>query len=604
MQKERYILMLLIWSMLQNFASAEPLSVTFESPPEAVKPWCYWYWIAGDISKEGITRDLENMVDVGISRAMIGNVSVGTRTDNGKGTPVKILSAEWRELKMHALREAKRVGVDIYFFNCPGWSQSGGPWIKPEQSMRRVIWKEFVSEGGAFKQKVRAEGVPSGGSQDIAVLAVPMSDGFSILGQQVENKIIFSHNEAFVARSLSVKGAVKGALFAIVNGKSRLVENINIRGNAREDFLTEQPQMVSFEDVKADRFELEVIGPVSASVTLSSEPRVAQAPDKQLGRMHPTPKPTWESYIFKDSIEPKDLSILTKRDQVIDLSEKLDRAGVLHCTLPEGEWRIIYFGMVTTERKNAPAAAEATGLEVDKMNREHTRHHFNAYIGSLLKQMTAEERSAFKGITIDSYEVGSQNWTDGFAAEFERRNGYSPIPLLPVLTGRVIDSAKTSDQFLWDLRRTVADMIGENYLGGLREIANEHGLVLWCEPYGHWGFPGDFTIYGGYADQVGGEFWTKGHLGNIECRAASSVAHTYGKRRTYAKRAFTSSINLADTPYTFKARGERMFCDGINHFVLHVYLHQPRTGEMPGKNAWLERHSIATHRGLTSRRAG
>jgi len=585
MKKNCITVLSMVWVALAHLGvHAEPLETLFADPVEETRAWCYWYWIAGDITAEGITKDLENMVEVGISRAMIGNVSVGTKTENGKGNPVKVLSPEWRELKMHALREAKRVGVDIYFFNCPGWSQSGGPWIKPEQSMRRVIWKEFDSKGGAFKQNVRAKGVPGGGSQDIAVLAVPKSDGVSIKGELAGKKIIFSHGQAFVARSLSVTGAVKGALFAIANGKRRLVENIDIRGNAREDFLRDQPQTVSFEEVKADRFELELRGPVPASIILSSEPRVAQVPDKQLGRMHPTPEPTWESYIFKDSVEPKDPSVLIQKDQIIDLSDKLDRAGVLNCTLPEGEWRVIYFGMVTTGRKNAPAAAEATGLEVDKMSREHTRRHFESYVGSLLKQMTAEERSAFKGITIDSYEVGSQNWTDGFAAEFERRNGYSPIPLLPVLTGTVIDSARKSDQFLWDLRRTVADMIAECYLGGLRDVANEHGLVLWCEPYGHWGFPGDFSIYGGYADQVGGEFWSKGSLGNIECRAASSVAHTYGKQRTYAE-AFTSGLNLADTPYTFKARGERMFCDGINHFVLHVYLHQPRDGGMPGKNA-------------------
>ena len=93
------------------------------------------------------------------------------------------------------------------------------------------------------------------------------------------------------------------------------------------------------------------------------------------------------------------------------------------------------------------------------------------------------------------------------------------------------------------------------------------------------------NIYGGYADQVGGEFWSKGSLGNIECRAASSIAHTYGKRRTYAE-AFTSGLNLKDNPYSFKARGEEMFSDGVNHFVLHVYAHQPRDGGMPGKNPW------------------
>ncbi len=584
--------------LFSGLAQGATLEERFQSPGEETRPWCYWYWIAGDITAEGITKDLENMTEVGISRAMIGNVNAGSKTNNGQGTPVKILSPEWRELKMHALREAKRVGVDIYFFNCPGWSQSGGPWIKPEQSMRRVIWTEFDSNGGAFSQNVRAEGVPGGGRQDIAVLAVPKLDSVSIEGERTETHYIFSHNEPFTARSLRIDGGVKGTLFAVRNGKREPVAKIDVAaGFAKTDFLANETQTVSFSDVQAQRFELDYEkpkppgikkgkkkAPPPARLMLSSEPMVAQVLNKQMGRMHPSPLPTWDSYIFDDTVEPKDSSVLIRQKQIIDLSDKLDADGLLNCTLPKGNWRILYFGMITTGQKNGPAAPEARGLEVDKMSRAHTQHHFDSYVGSLLKQMTPEEKAAFKGITIDSYEVGAQNWTDGFAAEFERRNGYNPILLLPVFTGTVIDSAKTSDQFLWDLRRTVADMIAQNYLGGLRDVANKHDLVLWCEPYGHWGFPGDFTIYGGYADQVGGEFWSKGHLGNIECRAASSVAHTYGKQRTYAE-AFTSGLNLADTPYTFKARGERMFCDGINHFVLHLYLHQPRDGGMPGKNA-------------------
>ena len=93
-----------------------------------------------------------------------------------------------------------------------------------------------------------------------------------------------------------------------------------------------------------------------------------------------------------------------------------------------------------------------------------------------------------------------------------------------------------SDGFLSDLRRTVSELVVENYVGGLREVAAEHGLRLWCENYGHWGFPSEFLSYGGYADQIGGEFWSGGlNLGSIECRAASSAAHIYGKQTVFAE---------------------------------------------------------------------
>jgi len=593
--------MLAVLTSLATLASASDITESFSNPAEETRPWCYWYWLDEDISKEGITKDLENMAEVGIARAMIGNVAKPAKTDNAKGTVarVEVLSSEWREMKMHALREAKRVGVDIYFFNGPGWSQSGGPWIKPEQSMRRVIWNEFDSSGGAFKQNVRADGVPGGGSQDIAVLAIPKIDTITIEGERTEKQYIFAHSESFSARSLSVDGPAKGTLYAVRNGKRELVTKVDVRAaTPKGDLKVEMMQTISFPDVKASRFELDYEPPKppkrkkssrkkpkahpKARIILSSAPKVAQVLNKQMVWMHPSPSPTWDSYIFDKSVEPSDSSVLIQQKQIIDLSDQLGGDGTLDCTLPKGEWSVIYFGMITTGKKNHPASAAGTGLECDKMSKSIARHHFDSYVGSLIEQMGPEEKAAFKGVTIDSYEVGSQNWTDGFAAEFEKRNGYSPIPFLPTFTGMLIDSAKKSDQFLWDLRRTVADMIAENYIGGLRDAAHEHNLVLWCEPYGHWGFPGDFTIYGGYADQLGGEFWSKGRLGDIECRATSSIAHTYGKRRTYAE-AFTSGLNLADTPYVFKARGERMFCDGINHFVLHVYAHQARDG-MPGRN--------------------
>jgi len=576
-----------------GFANRQSLSELFENPPESTKPWSYWYWLNGDISKEGITRDLENMAEIGIKRAMIGNITLKQTAEN----PVEMLKPEWIEATHHAFKEANRIGVELMMFNGPGWSQSGGPWIKPEQSMRRVIWNEMDSKGGAFEKNVRAKGVP-GDRQDIAVLAVPKLNHISIEGERTKTQYIFSHNEPFTARSLTIKGAVKGSLFSVRNGTRELVAKIDVKaGFAKTDFLVDESQTVSFADEKAQRFELDFEPPkeeekkkapkepTPARVVLSSEPKVAQVLNKQMGRMHPTPSPTWNSYIFKNTVEPKDASVLTDSKQIINLSDKLGADGVLKCTLPEGDWRILYFGMITTGTKNHPAPPSATGLEVDKMSKKHTRHHFESMFGSLMKNMTPAEKSAFKGITVDSYEVGAQNWTDGFAAEFEKRNGYSPILMLPTFTGQVIDSAQKSDQFLWDLRRTVADMIAENYVGGLCEVSHEHGLTLWCENYGHWGFPGDFTIYGGYADMVGGEFWiTPSNRGTIECRAASSSAHTYGKRRTYAE-AFTSRLDLSDNPYSFKARGEQLFCEGINHFVLHVYAHQARDG-MPGQNPW------------------
>ena len=399
-----------------------------------------------------------------------------------------------------------------------------------------------------------------------------------------DNSMYFRHTAPFKARALVVKGILGAKLFALRDGKRDLVADIQTGGrNPTTDFLPDGIETFSFKEVTAEEFELEPCRLPDGAVELTSEPKVAQVIEKQMGRMHPDPSPTWQSYIFPDTVEPDDATTLIRKSEVINLTNKVDANGKLTCQLPAGDWTVIYFGMITTGKRNAPAPPEATGLEVDKMSKPLIEYHFNSMFGQLLKQLTPQERSAFKGVTADSYEMGSQNWTDGFDAEFKKRNGYDPIALLPVMTGRVVDSAKASDQFLWDLRRTVADMIAEYYVGGLRDVAHKHDMTMWCENYGHWGFPSEFLIYGSYSDEIGGEFWTNNPaLGTIECRAASSSAHIYGKRKVYAE-SFTSALDLGHHPYNIKRRGDELFCEGINQTLLHVYAHQPKDG-VPGKN--------------------
>ena len=560
-------------------AAADKLADAFRDPAEETKPYCFWYWLNADITADGITKDLESMAKVGIKQAMIGNIE--------GGGPVKMFSPEWYALTRHALKEASRVGVEIMMFNGPGWSQSGGPWIKPEQSMRRIDWNEVEAKGGQFSQMVRPANRQI---QDVAVLAIPRKKTVSLHGSvpSGEDKgksgvVCFRHTEPFKARALVVKGSVAAKLYALKDGKKELVTEIQPGGrNPETDFLPDGDRTYSFKEVTAQEFVLEPCTLPLDAVTLTSEPMVAQVIEKQMGRMYPNPSPAWESYKFKDSVEPDDASTVVHQKDILNLTDKLSTDGLLTCELPAGNWTVIYFGMVSTGKQNGPAPPEGAGLEVDKMSKALIEYHFNSMFGTLLKEITPEEKKAWKGVTIDSYEKGAQNWTDGFDKEFKKRAGYDPIKLLPVMTGRVIDSAKASDQFLWDLRRNVADMIGENYVGGLSAAAHKNGLTTWCENYGHWGFPGDFTIYGRYSDEIGGEFWSTGDLGKIECRAASSTAHIYGRRRVFAE-AFTSGLDLGHHPYLIKRRGEEMFCEGINHFVLHVMAHQPKDG-VPGKN--------------------
>ncbi len=608
-------------------SSADSLSHGFHNPPQTTKPWCYWYWISDNLSKEGLSRDLESMARVGIGEAFIGNIFL----DDIPPGQIKVLSEPWWELVQHAIREGGRLGVDIGMFNCPGWSQSGGPWIKPNQAMRYLVSSETRVRGPSrFAEKLPRPAEPF---QDVAVLALPTDRKASATvvsraakiscapavqnvewlvdgdlataaalppgaGQGKRPFVVeFELPEPGTVRSLSMlpsnsPWAAECELQAPgEDGTFETVRQFKFdRSNMKINVgpMPQGPVTVAVPAVTAKRFRLVLTGVTGtaalAEVELSSEPKVEFFIEKQLAKVHPTPSPLWDSYLWPAQPEPDAPGLAMPVGEIQDLTASLGPDGLLRWDVPPGEWVVVRIGMTPTGTQNAPASPEGQGLEVDKMNRDAARAHFNAFIGEILRRMPPSDRKAFKHVVADSYEMGPQNWTDGFAETFRSRYGYDPLPWLPVLTGRIIESADQSNRFLWDLRRLVADHVAKDYVGGLRDLCHEHGLELWLENYGHWGFPAEFLQYGGQSDRIGGEFWVTG-LGEIECRAASSAANIYGMPIVSAE-AFTGGPHFQSTPWRLKTRGDWAFCEGANHFVLHVYIHQPWEDRKPGINAW------------------
>lgn len=603
--------------------AADPLEKSFLNPPSSARPSVYWYWISDNISREGITRDLESMARLGIGEAFIGNIYL----DEVKPGGVKVLTEPWWELVEHAVREGGRLGVSIGMFNCPGWSQSGGPWVKPQQAMRHLVSSETRVHG-----PLRYEGklaIPKEPFQDVAVLAfpAPRDDGDVFAGRRprvtctpatadVERLVDGDPETEFPFPSEGGPVTIEVDLDAVVTARSLLVtpakqpfaakcelqaaaDDGSFRTVRRFRFdrsnmaiavgpMPRAPVSVAFPAVSARRFRLIWTEPAGrgslAELSLLGGARLDSYIEKQLGKMHPTPLPMWDTYLWATQAEPDDSALVVSASAVRDISTRLQADGSLQWEVPGGDWIILRIGMSPTGTRNSPASPEGQGLEIDKMNRQAARAHFEAFIGRLLSRMPAAERKAFRTVVADSYEMGSQNWTDGFAQVFRDRYGYDPVPWLPVLTGRLVGSADQSERFLWDLRRLVADHVARDYVGGLRDLCRAHGLQLWLENYGHWGFPAEFLQYGGQSDRIGGEYWVTGDLGSIECRAASSAANTYGKPLVSAE-SFTGGPPFQNAPWALKARGDWAFCEGINHFVLHVYIQQPWEDRIPGINA-------------------
>lgn len=171
--------------------------------------------------------------------------------------------------------------------------------------------------------------------------------------------------------------------------------------------------------------------------------------------------------------------------QVIDLTDRLRPDGTLDWTSPAGDWIVLRTGWSLTGVLNHPATPEGTGLEVEKFNAAHVRAHLDAYMTPVIRELGA--LAGKKGLTYlltDSWEAGQENWTEPMPAEFRKRRAYDLTRMLPALAGYVVDSAARSDAFLWDFRRTLADLIAENHYGTITRFAKEHGLGYYGEATG------------------------------------------------------------------------------------------------------------------------
>jgi hypothetical protein len=268
---------------------------------------------------------------------------------------------------------------------------------------------------------------------------------------------------------------------------------------------------------------------------------------------------------------------------VVDLTRLVSSDGQLHWNVPSGQWTIMRFGRALTGQTTRPAPKPGLGFESDKFDRAALDAHFAAYVQKLLARI-GPRRNAGGGLTMlhfDSWEMSSQNWSPNFYAEFLKRRGYDPLKFLPALTGRIVGSPEISERFLWDLRRTAQELVVENHVGYLQQLAHKNRLTLSVEPY-DLNPAGDLTL-GRVADVPQCEFWNLGFDTDYSVIEAASIAHTCG-RNVAAAEAFTSEPgeDWWACPATLKAQGDWAFCAGVNRFDFHRFQAQPWTNRWPG----------------------
>ncbi|MDR3229172.1 MAG: hypothetical protein LBT53_07160, partial [Puniceicoccales bacterium] len=459
--------------------SSVALAASFATPAPENRPWAFWVWQNGNITREGITADLEAMKNVGIGGALIMELGYGNIPPRG---PADFLSDEWRSIFRHMIDEAKRLDLKINMFASAAFAGGGGFWIRPEHSMQILTFSETTIAAAS-------------------------------------------------PRSPEIKLALPPA---------------------KHNFYRD--------------------------VTVLAFPTPANAAKRR--------QPSYPGGGYKVFSEPnisKSNPVIAKKD-IIDISYLMAADGTLRWTPPAGNWTILRVGHTSNGHLLLPPPISGSGLECDKLSVEATEIFFNGQMKRLIDENknNAGYDKTLIATHIDSWEIGSQNWTPKMRDGFLKHSRYDILPFLPVFSGFQIDSPADTQRFLWDFRNTVSKMVIENYAGTIRRLANKNKLAFSIEAYD--GAPCDALEYGGIADHPTGEFWTNKRCIYTDMRGMASSAHIYGKQFVPAE-AFTAFPNERWTthPRTFKPIGDLAFCEGANRFIFHAVTHQPRPDSLaPG----------------------
>jgi hypothetical protein len=625
----------LFLSMLYSLAAVcqqpDPLREGFKDPPFSAWPRTWWHWTKSNVTKEGITKDLEWMKRSCIAGFQLADVNAGGgQTVND---PVVFGSPQWLDAVHYAAAEAERLGLEMTIFSSPGWSLTGGPWVKPEQAMKKLVWSVTTTEGSSpFSGRLPAPPSSEGPGpllannnakspgfyKDVAVIAFPTpadeenngqpavtsingnEEGGVLMDNDLTTGITMrsggpgknawiqlSYQQPFTAKAITLAGR-RGIPFGRVLASD---DGINFRTlcalPGKSGYRGGNIRTYAFPACTAKYYRLECTHVPPRPADVISE---ATTPDTVYTiselQLHAGSRINrWEdkagfNFLFEYSgVSTPEVLNNSSIDpaKVIDLTDKMSADGTLTWAVPPGKWTIMRFGYALTGAKNRPAVPAALGYEVDKMNPDYVTEYLKGYTGPLMKSLGDLYGKRLQYFMMDSWEAGIQNWTNIMPAEFKKRRGYNLLPYLPALAGRVVGGASVSDRFLWDFRRTLVDLIAENHYGTVTGFLHKQGIKTYGEAGGvSLESIEDALLNKKYVDIPMGEFWVKDlHPSSMyyeDVRGAASASHVYG-RNLVAAEAFTGGNY--ESPQTLKNIADYWFTQGVNRLVFHTSAHQP-----------------------------
>ena len=635
LKQQIVVLSLLAWTVVCPVDAQQTRSLRdqFQNPSDEAKPWTFWYWMYGAVSKEGITADLEAMKHAGLGGTYlmpIKGVSEGAQY-NGKAQQ---LTPEWWEMVRFSMEEADRLGLKLGMHICDGFALAGGPWITPKESMQKVVWSDTIVDGG----KLNALRLPQPEAyenyyEDIAIFALPVEDAADEMPAKITCVNLATANNVKSAQTVNMDaaGVIRSSYPCYIQYEYKqpfTCRNIEIVLNGN-NYQAHRLKVMASDDGVNYRFVKQLV-PARQGWQNTDENSTHSIPatTARYFRFYWTPEGSepgsedMDAAKWKPNLKIKQLCLhqearlnqwegkaglvwrvaestreeeVGKEDcyslsQIINLTEQYKNAPASHskekiitAVLPKGKWKLLRMGHTATGHTNAPGGG-GKGLECDQFNPRTVRKQFdNWFAQAFVKTHPEVARRVLKYMHVDSWECGSQNWSDSFAKEFRTRRGYDLLPYLPLLAGIPMESAGRSEEILRDVRTTIAELVVDVFYQVLSDCAKEYDCQFSAECVAPTMVSDGLQHYQ-KVDLPMGEFWLNSptHDKPNDMLDAISGAHIYGKNIIQAE-GFTEVRGTWDEyPAMLKALLDRNYALGINRLFYHVYVHNPWLDRQPG----------------------